>query len=110
MEAVRLRSRYVLFFQEVHARCVVATGCTARPTAAWVTQQARNGCGDLADAGARPTLLVRHPDATSTPPFDAVSAGEREGVERTPVRTPRAYACAARRVGTVRRACLDGLL
>jgi hypothetical protein len=42
VESVRLRLLYVLFFIEVQSRRVVLAGCTAHPTAAWVTQQARN--------------------------------------------------------------------
>ena len=52
---------------------------------------------------------MRDRDATFAPPSDAVFARERVRVVRTPVRTPRANAFAARWIGTVRRACLDWL-
>ena len=42
VETVRPRTLHVLFFLEVPTRRVVAAGCTAHPTAAWVTRQARN--------------------------------------------------------------------
>ena len=110
VETVRLRTLYVLFFLEVHSRRVFVTGCTAHPTAARVTQQARDVCWELAEAGARPAVLLRDRDAKFPPAFDAVFAGRAVRVVRTPVRTPQANAFAERWVGTVRRDCLDWLL
>jgi putative transposase len=42
IETVFLKTLYALFFLEVGTRRVHFAVCTARPTAAWVTQQARN--------------------------------------------------------------------
>jgi len=42
VETVLLRRYYVLFFIELGSRRVHLAGCTANPTGAWVTQQARN--------------------------------------------------------------------
>jgi putative transposase len=42
VETVRLQVVDVLFFLEVQTRRVILAGCTAHPTGAWVTQQARN--------------------------------------------------------------------
>jgi putative transposase len=110
IETVRLQTLYVFFFIEVHMRRVVVAGCTAHPTADWVTQQARNLVWRLGDDGVRPTLLVRDRDAKFTPAFDDVFRSEGVRVVRTPVRAPRANAHAERWVGTVRRECLDWLL
>ena len=110
METVRLQVLYVLYFVEVLTRRVFLAGCTAHPTAAWVTQQARNLTGALDAAGVRPTLLLRDRDAKFPPAFDAVFAGQAVRVIRTPVRAPQANAFAERWVGTVRRDCLDWLL
>jgi putative transposase len=41
VETVSLRRRYVLFFIELGSRRVHLAGCTANPSGAWVTQQAR---------------------------------------------------------------------
>ena len=107
VETVLLQTLYALFFLEVQSRRVVVAGCTADPTAAWVTQQARNVCWELAAAGWRPTVLLRDRDAKFAPAFDADFAAEGVRVVRTPVRAPRANAFAERWVGTVRRECLD---
>jgi hypothetical protein len=110
VETVRLQTLYVLFFLEVQTRRVVVAGCTAHPTASWVTQQARDLTWDLTAAGVHPTLLVRDRDAKFGPAFDAVFAAQGTRVVQTPVRTPTANAFAERWVGSVRRECLDWLL
>ena len=110
VETVRLQVLHVLFFIELGSRRVFLDGCTERPSAAWAAQQARNVAWDLADAGLRPTVLLRDREATFPPAFDAVFASEGVRVVRTPVRAPRANAVAERWVGTVRRECLDRLI
>jgi transposase InsO family protein len=110
VETVRLHVVYVLFFLEVHTRRVVLAGCTTHPTAARVTQQARNVCCNLEDVGLQPTVLLHDRDAKFPSSFDAVFAAQAVRVVRTPFRAPRANAFAGRWVGTVRRDCLDWLL
>ena len=110
VETVRLQLLYVLFFIEVRTRRVVLAGCTAHPTAAWITQQARNALWDLHAAGVQPTVLLHDRDTKFAPGFDAVFSAERIRVVRTPVRAPRANAFAERWVRTVREDCLDWLL
>jgi putative transposase len=41
VETVSLQRLYVLFFIELGSRRVHLAGCTANPSASWVTQQAR---------------------------------------------------------------------
>jgi putative transposase len=108
-ESVFLRRYYALFFIAHGSRRVWFAGCTANPTGAWVTQQARNVALDFSDEGIR--FLMRDRDRKYSGPFDEVwrSEGIRV-VEMTPVRAPKANAIAERFVRTVRSECLDWLL
>jgi hypothetical protein len=58
-----LKQLYVLFFIELTSRRVFVAGCTGRPTAAWVTQQARNLSWELAQASVGPRLLIHDRDS-----------------------------------------------
>ena len=107
VETVRLQVFYVLFFIEVHSRRVFVVGCTRHPTAAWVTQQARNLTWEMED---RIRLLIRDRDRKFSRSFDEVFASQGVRVIRTPYRSPRANAYAERWVGTARRECLDWIL
>jgi hypothetical protein len=110
VETVRLHILHVLFFIELRTRRVFVAGCTAHPTAAWVTQQARNVCWRFDEAGHRPAVLIRDRDAKFPRAFDDVFRAQGARVVRAPYRAPRARAHAERWVGTVRRECLDWLL
>jgi putative transposase len=110
VETIRRQVLHVLFFIELQTRQVLLVGCTEHPSGAWVTQQAPNLTWDLDEAGLQPTLLVRDRDAKFPASFDALFASACVRVVRTPVRAPRENAVAERRVGTVRRECLDWLV
>jgi hypothetical protein len=107
VETLRLQTLHVLFFLEVHTRRVCVAGCTAHPTAAWVSQQARDLLWDPETAGVRPTVLIRDRDATFPRACDDAFRSDRGRVVRAPFRAPRARAHAERWVGTVRRECRD---
>jgi hypothetical protein len=62
VETAWLRTLYVFFVIEVHARCVHVAGATRRPNTAWVTQQARNLSFDLSEHGPL-RFLIRDRDA-----------------------------------------------
>ena len=49
VETIWLQRLSVLFFIELESRRVHLAGCTASPTAAWATQQARQLTWTLAD-------------------------------------------------------------
>ena len=108
VETISLRQLYVLFFIELGSRRVHLAGCTANPTGAWVTQQARN----LSFTGVleRMRFLVHDRDSKFTASFDHVFRSEGVTVIHTPVRAPQANAYAERFVRTVRAECLDWLL
>ena len=108
VESLFLRRYYVLFFIAHGSRRVWLAGCTANPTGAWVTQQARNLGLDFSDQGVR--FLIRDRDSKYSGPFDEVFRSEGIRIVKTPVRAPKANAIAERFVRTVRAECLDWLL
>jgi hypothetical protein len=110
VETLWLKTLHVLFFLEVGTRRVHLAGCTAHPTAAWVTQQARQLAWELHETGTPPRFLIHDRDGKFTPSFDTVFAAEGVEVVRTPYRAPTANAYAERWVRTVREECLDHLL
>ena len=106
--SVLLRRYYALFFIAHGSRRVCLAGCTANPTGAWVSQQARNLGLDFSDQGIR--FLIRDRDSKYSGPFDEVFRSEGIRIVKTPVRSPKANAIAERFVRTVRAECLDWLL
>ena len=110
VETLLLKTLHVLFFIEIGTRRVHLAGCTAHPTAAWVTQQARNLAWTLQEADAPPRFLIHDRDAKFPPSFDAVFATEGVAIVRTPYQSPKANAHAERWVRSVRAECLDHLL
>jgi transposase InsO family protein len=110
VETVRLKTLYVLFFIELHARRVHVAAVTAHPDSVWVTQQTRNLVYSFEDRPAPVRFLIRDRDAKYSGPFDELFRTEGVTVIRTPIRAPRANAFAERWVRTVRSECLDWTL
>jgi hypothetical protein len=110
VETISLQRLYVLFFIELGSRRVHLAGCTANPTGAWVTQQARQFAWTLHERRPPFRFLIRDRDSKFTTVFDDVLAGTGVRIIKTPIRSPRANSLAGRYAGTLRRECLDHLL
>ncbi len=110
VETAWLKTLYVLFFIELGTRRVHLAGCTASPTAAWVTQQARQMRWVMEDEQLPIRFLIRDRDAKFAPPFDTVFAAADVMIIRTPFRSPKANAFAERWIRSVREECLDHVL
>jgi transposase InsO family protein len=110
LESLFLRTIYVLFFIEVRTRRVFQAGCTAHPTATWVTQQARQLSWAIQEGSLSVTMLLHDRDGKFPPSFDAVFKSEGLEVALSPPRSPWANGVAERGVRSVGHECLDQLL
>lgn len=110
VETAWLKTLYIFVFIEWGSRRVHFAGCTAHPTAEWVTQQARQLTWTLQDEQKSMRFLIRDRDAKFTASFDTVLAVEGIEIVRTPYRAPRANAFAERWIRSVRAEVLDRLL
>jgi putative transposase len=110
VETLTLQTLYVLFFLEHGTRRVHLAGCTAHPTGAWVTQQARQMTWALQDRELPMRYMIHDHDTKFTDAFDIVF--ESEGVELVdiPYHAPNANAHAERWVRSVREECLDKVI
>ena len=107
VETLVLKTLHLLFSLAIGTRRVYLAGCTAHPTAAWVTQQARQLAWTLPEADAAPRYPIHERDAKFPPGVDAVFASEGVAIVRTPDRAPNANAYAERWVRSARTECLD---
>ena len=110
VETAWLKTLYVLFFIELGSRRVHLAGCTANPTSAWVTQQARQLSWQIQDGSLPMHFLIHDRDSKFPGAFDAVFMSEELVIIRTPRQAPNANAIAERWIRSVREECLDKLL
>ncbi|MEU4744734.1 integrase core domain-containing protein [Actinosynnema sp. NPDC023658] len=101
---------HVLAVIEHASRRIRVLGATAHPTAAWVTQAARNLAMDLEDAGRHARILIRDRDGKYPALFDAVLADAGIQVVLSGVRIPRMNAIMERWIRSCRRELLDRTL
>jgi transposase InsO family protein len=110
VETVLLRRLYVLVFIEHGTRRLHVAGVTARPTGAWVAQQARNLAMDLGDRLGALRFLVHDRDPVFTTAFGEVFRSEGLRIITILPKTPRMNAICERVNGTLRRELLDRTL
>ena len=96
VDTVLFKRLYVLFFIELGRRRVWITGVTEHPDAHWVTQQARNASGELADGGVDVAFVLRDRDTKYVAGFDEVFSADGAGILKTAVRAPNMNAYAER--------------
>jgi putative transposase len=89
VETISLQRLYVLFFIELESRRVHLAGCTAKPSGAWVVQQARQFAWTLQGRPSAFRFLIRDRDSKFTRDFDAVFHSEGVEIIRTPIRAPK---------------------
>ncbi|MGX6606160.1 integrase core domain-containing protein [Micromonosporaceae bacterium Da 78-11] len=101
---------YVLAVIEHATRRIRVLGVTAHPTAAWVTQAARNLVMDLEDAGCQVSYLIRDRDCKYPALFDTVLADAGISVVLSGVRMPRMNSMMERWIQACRHELLDRTL
>jgi transposase InsO family protein len=101
---------YVFAVIEHANRRIRVLGATAHPTAAWVTQAAKNLAMDLEDAGCHVRYLIRDRDGKFPALFDTILKDAGIEVVLTGVRVPRMNSIMERWVQTCRRELLDRTL
>ncbi|MFF1969900.1 integrase core domain-containing protein, partial [Streptomyces sp. NPDC058232] len=101
---------YVFAVIEHASRRIRILGATAHPTAAWVTQAAKNLVMDLEDAGCRARFLIRDRDGKFPALFDTVLKDAGIEVVLSGVRMPRMNSIMERWVQTCRCELLDRTL
>ncbi|MBB4921935.1 transposase InsO family protein [Kitasatospora kifunensis] len=101
---------YVFAVIEHASRRIRVLGATAHPTAAWVTQTAKNLVMDLEDAGCRARYLIRDRDGKFPDLFDAILQDAGIEVVLSGIRIPRMNSIMERWVQTCRHELLDRTL
>jgi putative transposase len=101
---------YVLAAIEHASRRIRVLGATAHPTAAWVTQAARNLAMDLDDAGTTAKYLIRDRDGRFPALFDTVLADAGITVILSGIQVPRMNAIMERWIRSCRHELLDRTL
>jgi hypothetical protein len=101
---------HMLAVIEHATRRVRTVGVTPHPTAAWVTQAARNLVMDLQAAGCRFRYIVRDRDGKYPAQFDTILANAGIATVLTGVQMPRMNSIMERWIQTCRYELLDRTL
>jgi len=92
VDTVWLRRLYVLVFLSIDSRRIEYLACTGNPDTGWMLQQARNLLMELDERERSVRFLIHDRDAKFPRTFDALLAGERIKIIRTPIQAPNANA------------------
>jgi len=103
VDTIFFKRLYVLIYVNLATRRVLSASCTAQPTQAWVTQQARNLSWKLEEEGIKLSVVIHDRDKKFAPKADAVIKSDGARVILTPLMAPRANAYAERWIGSCRR-------
>jgi putative transposase len=109
-DTITLTRLYCFAVVEHTTRRVQVLGVAANPTAAWVTQQARNLMLDLGDHAGGFKFLIRDRDSKFTAMFDEVFRAEGIRIVLAAPQATWMNAIMERWVGSVRRELLDRIL
>jgi transposase InsO family protein len=101
---------YCLAVIEHATRRIHILGVTTNPTAAWVTQQARNLVMELGEHAETIKFLIRDRDSKFVSAFDAVFHSLGIRIIKSPVQAPGANAIMERWIGSCRREIVDRTL
>jgi putative transposase len=101
---------YVLAVIEHAHRRIRVLGATPHPTAAWVTQAARNLVMDLEHAGSRARFLIGDRDGKFPPLFNVILADAGIQVVLSGIQVPRMNSLMERWLQTCRHELLDRTL
>jgi len=110
VDTVSFKRLYVLIYMHLATRRILLVSCTANPTEAWVTQQARNLARTLDEEGIKLNAVIHDRDKKFASRADNVFRSARTRVIVTPLMAPRANAHVERWIGSCRRECLDWML
>ena len=98
---------YLLVFLHVESRKVWISAPTAHPDSAWVTQQGRNFCMDMAEREEKADIILHDADTKFTKEFKEVLKSEKMRPKQiTPV-SPNLNAYVERFIQTIQQECLD---
>jgi len=110
VDTIFFKRLYVLIYLHLASRRVLRASCTSKPSAAWITQQARNLSWKLEDEGIKLSAVIHDRDKKFAFQADRVFESQGARVILTPLMAPRANAYAERWIGSCRRECLDWIL
>jgi hypothetical protein len=110
VEALFLKTDYVLFFLEIGTKRVHLAGVTAHPDGQCVAQQARQYIWAIKEREETFCSLIHDNDRKLTKAFDAVFRSKQISVIHIPLEAPNANPFAERWVRSVRQEMLDHVL